>query len=84
MKHEIEEDDVDLSDKRWWIGGLFLALVGAFFLWGPSCEETRQSVDAVADEVTGNRALRQGEELKGQIRDIGRQHAADIEAVQPR
>lgn len=75
---------MDLSDKRWWLAGLFLALLVAFFLWGPSCQGARESVDAVADEVTGNRAVRQGEELKGQIREIGRQHAADLEAVQPR
>jgi hypothetical protein len=57
------------------LGGivLFAFLLSVVLLAGCG-KKTKQSADAVADEVTGSRPIREGDRLKGQLKKIDEEH----------
>ena len=64
---------MDLQIGRFWVVVLLLALAlgcGIFFFLGRETASARKAVDDAADELTGNRAVRQGQEVKAQLKSI--------------
>ena len=55
-----------------------------YFYTSGAAQKTAEAVDNVADEMTGNRAVRQGQELEDQIdeiKDLRRQQFRQLEEV---
>ena len=75
---------MDWRDRRIWLVALLVATAlgcGIFFMGGGGASATK-AIDAAADELTGNRAVHQGQELKSQIKDIKRQWSQGLEEAQ--
>ena len=54
---------------------LFVILTGITIVYGCKGSESRKIAEEVRDEVTGNRAVKQGEQMKDRIKDIEKQSA---------
>lgn len=73
------------TSRLWILAVVGLLVVGAYFFFGSRAgRETAEAVDGMAEEVTGSRALRQGEEIKGQLRQITTRRAEQMETVRPK
>lgn len=60
---------------------LFAACGMMSLVAGCDCDDEKETVDTVSDVFTGTRAVRQGEELKKQVRGITGQREEQAEGV---
>lgn len=58
---------------------LFVFLAGITIVYGCKGSETRKVAEEIRDEVTGNRAVKQGEKMKKRIRDVEKQSAERLD-----
>lgn len=58
---------------------LFVFLAGVAIVYGCKGSKTRKAAEEIRDEVTGNRVLQQGQEIKEDIKDIEKQNAERLE-----
>lgn len=64
-----------MAGKKWCykIAVLFIFLAG--IVYGCKGSETRKAAEEIRDEVTGNRAVQQGEKAKKNIEEVEKQNA---------
>jgi uncharacterized protein HemX len=64
---------MDLKNGRTWLVALLAALalgLGVYFFASGDAAEAHRAVDRTADELTGGRAVRQGQEVKAELKSI--------------
>ena len=59
-----------------------LALGGTIMLMATGCGKTRETADTVADEITGKRAIDQGDHMKSQLRQIDALKSGQLQDLQ--
>ncbi len=75
---------MDFRDKRLWIAVLLFFAAGGLYLFfrDHGSKEAGEVINTVADELTGNRALRQGEDVKNQIELIKQQRKEQFKEIE--